>query len=205
MKKWLIIGLLMSFCFSQSLKIDKLRTELYSKEGKNSLKKIELSLELEGDDLLKNEAKILDSTNIVVSGFFYEDLFTELGKLRFKDTLTRFINKKYKLKISSIYILSLRGIEKFDIEELKSFLQDDGNINKETKLTKLEEKKEENKEQNLSINIPKIPPLPNINSLLNEEDKTVDDLDLNILQNLPTNIPPQPIQLKDANLTSPEF
>ncbi|WP_273337251.1 hypothetical protein [Campylobacter avium] len=73
----ILIFLFLSLFFiqAQSLKIEDLRTELYSKEGKNILKKIELSLEFEGENLEQNKLK--DATNTVISSFFYEDIFTK--------------------------------------------------------------------------------------------------------------------------------
>lgn len=108
---------------ASSLEIENLRTDLYSKSGVNVLKKIELSLEFEGENLDLRKSQIIDSINTVISGFFYEDIFTESGKNNFKNTLEKFIAKKYKVKIDEIYILSLSGVEKFDIEEFKKFLQ----------------------------------------------------------------------------------
>lgn len=202
MKKCLLLALLSVFIFAQSVKIENLRTELYSKDAQNSLKKVELSLEFEGANLNANHNKLLDSTNTVISSFFYEDLFTELGKMRFKDTLAKFINKTYQLNVKNIYILSLKGIEKFDLKEFKSFLKDSSN--------EKEEVKKAIKEQNTSIQVPQIPPLPNINTILNESNENVNLDDLNIqniqklqvpqLLNLPSNS--QGIRLKDANLTN---
>lgn len=124
---------------AQNLEIDKLRTDLYSKSGTNILKKIEISLEFQGDDLQENKNKLIDSINTVISGFFYEDIFTEIGKNNFKKTLEKFVDKKYKIKLNDIYILSLSGIEKFDLEEFKRFLQStqaqEENIGEEVKQT----------------------------------------------------------------------
>lgn len=195
MKKWLLFMVLPLFVYA--FKVEKMRTELYSKTGANTLKKVELSLEFEGENLLSNKDKLLDSTNIVISGFFYEDLFTELGKMRFKETLVKFINKKYQLGVKNIYILSLKGVEKFDIEELKAFLEDNFDTKKEVQ--------EIIKEKNLSIEVPKIAPLPSINSILDgaPSDTSVDDINIDSLQvpTLPQSLSPQPIQLKDKNTT----
>lgn len=195
MKKWLLFMVLPLFVYA--FKVEKMRTELYSKTGANTLKKVELSLEFEGENLLSNKDKLLDSTNIVISGFFYEDLFTELGKMRFKETLVKFINKKYQLGVKNIYILSLKGVEKFDIEELKAFLEDNFDTKKEVQ--------EIIKEKNLSIEVPKIAPLPSINSILDgaPNDTSVDDINIDSLQvpTLPQSLSPQPIQLKDKNAT----
>lgn len=108
---------------ASSLEIEDLRTDLYSKSGANVLKKVELSLEFKGENLDSKKNQIIDSVNTVISGFFYEDIFTESGKNNFKRTLEKFMEKKYKLKVDEIYILSLSGVEKFDIEEFKKFLE----------------------------------------------------------------------------------
>ena len=216
MKKWLILGLLMSLCLGESLKIEKLRTELYSKTAANTLKKVEISLEFEGEGVLANQSKVLDATNTVISSFFYEDIFTELGKMRFKEALTKFATKQYAVNVKNIYILSLKGIETFDIDELKSFLED-SETPANTRKRQLKKAFEQNATSLNAPKVPKIPPLPNINALLNNSnsatnallgtpnDLNVDDIDLKSL-NLPDlelvrDILPQAIRLKDGNFT----
>ncbi|MBT0827064.1 hypothetical protein KJQ85_08425, partial [Campylobacter lari] len=56
--------------------------------------------------------------------YFYEDLFTEVGKNNFKETLLKFSNKKYKTQINNIYILRINSVSQFDLEELKRFVKD---------------------------------------------------------------------------------
>ena len=216
MKKWLILGLLMSLCLGESLKIEKLRTELYSKTAANTLKKVEISLEFEGEGVLANQSKVLDATNTVISSFFYEDIFTELGKMRFKEALTKFAAKQYAVNVKNIYILSLKGIETFDIDELKSFLED-SETPANTRKRQLKKAFEQNATSLNAPKVPKIPPLPNINALLNNSnsatnallgtpnDLNIDDIDLKSL-NLPDlelvrDILPQAIRLKDGNFT----
>ena len=193
MRICLLLAFMSVLLFAQNVKIENLRTELYSKTTQGSLKKIELSLEFEGANLSAYQNKLLDSTNIIVASFFYEDLFTELGKMRFKNALSKFINKNYKLDVKNIYILSLKGIEKFDIKELKSFLKDSEQPRK--------------KEQNTSIQVPKIPPLPDIYTLLNDtnENFNLDEINIQNIQKLQVpqllNLPSQELRLKDKNLS----
>lgn len=189
MRTCLLLAFMSVLLFAQNVKIENLRTELYSKTTQGGLKKIELSLEFEGANLSPHQNKLLDSTNIIVASFFYEDLFTELGKMKFKNALSKFINKNYKLNVKNIYILSLKGIEKFDIKELKSFLKDSEQAKK--------------KEQNTSIQVPKISPLPDINTLLNDtnENFNLDELNIQNIQKLQVpqllNSPSQELRLKD--------
>ncbi|TEY03504.1 flagellar basal body-associated FliL family protein [Campylobacter sp. US33a] len=119
----ILLCLFISVLALKALVIENFRTDLYSKSTINALKKIEMTLEFEGQNLEQNSAKIKDSINTVISSFFYEDIFTELGKNKFKETLIKFINKKYKLQIKNIYFISLNGVKEFDLEEFKRFLQ----------------------------------------------------------------------------------
>ncbi|EGK8091035.1 flagellar basal body-associated FliL family protein [Campylobacter lari] len=120
--RWLVI-LFFSFCsiYANSLSIEDFRTDLYSKAGNNTLKKIEMTLDFEGENL--EQKKIIDALNTIVSSYFYEDLFTEVGKNNFKETLLKFSNKKYKTQIKNIYILKINSVAQFDIEELKRFVK----------------------------------------------------------------------------------
>ncbi|EAK0811351.1 MULTISPECIES: flagellar basal body-associated FliL family protein [Campylobacter] len=121
--KWIIALLLMFFnIHASSLSIENFRTDLYSKVGNNTLKKIEMNLDFEGENL--DQKKIIDALNTIVSSYFYEDLFTEVGKNNFKETLLKFSNKKYKTQIKNIYILKINSVAKFDLEEFKCFIND---------------------------------------------------------------------------------
>ncbi|EAI1056469.1 hypothetical protein GFU71_07070 [Campylobacter coli] len=157
MKKIFLLAFLSLSLNAQSLELDKIRTDLYSKSGANVLKKVEISLEFEGEKLKENENKLTDAVNTVISGFFYEDIFTELGKNNFKKTLEKFIDKKYKIKINDIYILSLSRVEKFDLEEFKRFLES----------TEAKEKNvgSEVKKALDNLEIPQAPAVPNISNI----------------------------------------
>ncbi|HEB9325945.1 TPA: flagellar basal body-associated FliL family protein [Campylobacter coli] len=157
MKKIFLLAFLSLSLNAQNLELDKIRTDLYSKSGANVLKKVEISLEFEGEKLKENENKLTDAVNTVISGFFYEDIFTELGKNNFKKTLEKFIDKKYKIKINDIYILSLSGVEKFDLEEFKRFLES----------TEAKEKNvgSEVKKALDNLEIPQAPAVPNISNI----------------------------------------
>lgn len=180
MKKIILIIALPLLVFSQNFRIEGLRTELYSKADKNALKKIELSLELEGQKLQDEQAKILDSINTIISSFFYEDIFTESGKNKFKQILIQFSKKKYKIQIDNIYILSINGVKEFDLKEFKRFVSSlDSNAQKQEDLTKTE--------NNLSIKIPE--PNQLIKPILENIDENKDEEDSSL--NLPI-FPPKP-------------
>lgn len=198
---------------AQNLEIDKIRTDLYSKNGANILKKIEISLEFEGKNLKENEIKIIDAVNTVISGFFYEDIFTEIGKNNFKKTLEKFIDKKYKIKIDDIYILSLSGVEKFDLEEFKRFL--------ESTEAKKKDKSSEIKKALENLEVPQVPKLetqqnvsvPNIPNIEakqieqlfqdeNDKKEDNDEIDINSL-NIPKTTPELEEKIKRDLITNP--
>ena len=181
MTKWLLIGLFPLFVCAESLKIEHLRTEIYSKAAENTLKKIELSLEFEGENLRANENRLLDSTNTVIASFFYEDIFTELGKMRFKEALSKFASSHYGISVKNVFILSLKGIESFDLDELKSFLEDSetpANTRKRQLKKAFKESNSSAKATPAPKNAPlqnfsakqsaQIPPLPNVSALLDD-------------------------------------
>ncbi|EFN2928175.1 hypothetical protein HKV30_001488, partial [Campylobacter lari] len=64
--RWVVI-LFFSFCsiYANSLSIEDFRTDLYSKAGNNTLKKIEMTLDFEGENL--EQKKIIDALNTIVS------------------------------------------------------------------------------------------------------------------------------------------
>lgn len=183
MTKWLLIGLFPLFVCAESLKIEHLRTEIYSKAAENTLKKIELSLEFEGENLRANENRLLDSTNTVIASFFYEDIFTELGKMRFKEALSKFASSHYGISVKNVFILSLKGIESFDLDELKSFLEDSetpANTRKRQLKKAFTESNSSAKATPAPKNAPlqnfgakqstQIPPLPNVSALLDDNE-----------------------------------
>ena len=88
-------------------------------------------------------------------------------------------------------------MQKFDIEELKSFLKD-----YEFKDNKEDEKKDENLKIDENLSIPKIDEIEDVGKILADENEnlSVDEIDPSILEipSLPENIE---LQLKDKNLS----
>jgi len=106
-----------SLLYGELYKIPDFEADLFSKEG-NKLKKIELSIMFDGDNVRTNDYKLLDALNVIISSFYVEDLFTSQGKERFKDLLRKYIMKKYMLDIDFIYILHLTIHEQIDADML---------------------------------------------------------------------------------------
>ncbi len=118
MKKILLLILILCIsAYAELYKVPDFESDIFSKDG-NKLKKIEMSLIFEGQDLKQNDYKLLDALNIVVSSFYLEDLFTSQGKERFKTLLKQYVAKKYMLDIDFIYIIKFNIKQSVDIDTI---------------------------------------------------------------------------------------
>ncbi|MBF7046047.1 flagellar basal body-associated FliL family protein [Campylobacter volucris] len=181
--KWIIFSFIIVVnIFANTLSIENFKTDLYSKTGNNVLKTIELNLEFEGENL--EEKKIIDALNTIISSYFYEDLFTEIGKTNFKETLLKFSNKKYKTQIKNIYLLKVNSVKEFDIEELKKFLQEldskEEKITKSQNLVKEEKSTKEEKPIKEEHNSTKIQDLNTSGEKINSDFNTTIDKEANV-------------------------
>ena len=118
MKKIFALAFAAVMAFAETLNIDNFETDLYSRDAKSSIKKVSVSLRLEGRDVADNEAYVLDALNVVIGSFYVEDLLTSLGKEKCKDKLVKYTAKKHSIDIDEALIISLKTVREPNIEEL---------------------------------------------------------------------------------------
>ena len=123
MKKIFALAFAAVMAFAETLNIDNFETDLYSRDAKSSIKKVSISLRLEGRDVVDNEAYVLDALNVVIGSFYVEDLLTSLGKEKFKDTLAKYTAKKHSVDIDEVLIISFKTVREPNIEELLEALK----------------------------------------------------------------------------------
>ena len=123
MKKIFALAFAAVMAFAETLTVDNFETDLYSRDAKNSIKKVSVSLRLEGRDVADNEAYVLDALNVVIGSFYVEDLLTALGKEKFKETLVKYTAKKHSIDIDEVLIISLKTVREPNIEELLEALK----------------------------------------------------------------------------------
>ncbi len=116
-KIFLSLILMSSLLFGELYKVENFETDIFSKKG-NQLQKVEMTLMFEGENLSKNDYRVLDALNIIVSSFYIEDLFTSRGKERFKALLKTFLMKKYMLDVDFIYIIKIERKPQIDTQSL---------------------------------------------------------------------------------------
>lgn len=103
--------------------------------------------------------------------------------MRFKEALSKFASSHYGISVKNVFILSLKGIESFDLDELKSFLEDSetpANTRKRQLKKAFKESNSSAKATPASQNAPlqnfsakqsvQIPPLPNVSALLDDNE-----------------------------------
>ena len=124
MKKIFALAFAAVMAFAETLSIDGLENDLYSRDKSNSIQKVSVSLRGSGRDVVDNEAYVLDAVNIVIGSFYLEDLLTSLGKEKFKETLVKYAAKKHSVDIDEVLILSLKVMREPKIDELIKALKD---------------------------------------------------------------------------------
>ncbi len=111
---------------ADSVDLIEFENDLFSKYSKN-LKKVAISLHLEGQNLQINSYSIQDSLNIVLSSFYLEDLLTSKGKEEFKEALKKYLKNRHKIRVDSVYILKLTQVDLIpDIDKLIEALKKNG-------------------------------------------------------------------------------
>ena len=118
MKKIFALAFAAVMAFAETLNIDNFETDLYSRDAKSSIKKVSVSLRLEGRDVADNEAYVLDALSVDIGSLYVEDLLTSLSKEKFKDTLVKYTAKKHSIDIDEVLIISLKTVREPNIEEL---------------------------------------------------------------------------------------
>ncbi len=137
-KKILFICLfIQTFALAEVYEVSHFQSDIFSRDG-NKLKKITLSLRIEGRDLKENDYKITDALNIIISSFYLEDLFTSQGKERFKTSLSRYLEKKYSVEADAIYIQKFKIIpHTLEVSDLIEALKAEGCCHKSTAAKKV--------------------------------------------------------------------
>lgn len=119
--------------FGADFEIKNLEVDLYSKTS-SEMKKVSIDLHIFTNEAAKDSA-IKDAINVIVSSFYAQDLMSSKGKEAFKEAIKKYSASKYKIKIDEVYILSLKEIEKIDVDKLAKLLEKHykGITNKEQK------------------------------------------------------------------------
>ena len=148
MKKIFALAFAAVMAFAETLNIDNFETDLYSRDAKSSIKKVSVSLRLEGRDVVDNEAYVLDALNVVVGSFYVEDILTSMGKEKFKELFMKYAAKKHSLDIDDVLILNIKVINNLELSEIIKAIKSqnlcsDPSVNEDV-MTKPEKKKKGN-------------------------------------------------------------
>lgn len=128
MKKAILFFVYLLTLQAQTIKIDHFSTNIFSSISKE-LKRVELSLIVEGRYIEDEKYKVIDATNVIIGSFYVESLATSKGKENFKKLLKEYSAKKYGVDIDEVYILNFQVVENrasFSIDDLIKRLKDEG-------------------------------------------------------------------------------
>jgi len=122
-----IIFLLVSVLFlqAQTLKIEHFRTDIYSSSSKE-LKKIDMSLMIEGRYVEDEKYKVIDALNVVIGSFYVENLATSQGKESFKKLLKEYSAKKHSVDIDDVYIVGFTLVSQPSTDDIINALKKAG-------------------------------------------------------------------------------
>lgn len=100
------------------LQVRDFSTDVYSKSGANSTKKISLDLEIIGRDMDENQAYALDALNVIIGSFYVEDLLTSRGKEKLKSEFIKYAAKKHSIDIDTVLLLGLKVVEDLSLDRV---------------------------------------------------------------------------------------
>ena len=125
MKKYIVFIMLLVSLNAQTLHIDNFTTDIFSSSSKE-LKKISLSMLVEGRYVEDEKYKVIDALNVVVGSFYVENLATSKGKEDLKRLLIEYSAKKNGVDIDTIYITKFELVDKHSIDDIIKALKKEG-------------------------------------------------------------------------------
>ena len=149
--------------FAETLVVDHFKTNVFAKSDKKPVE-ITVGLIFEGNDVKKNEHKVVDTLNIVIGSYFAEDLVTSRGKELLKSTIIVYAKKTHALIIDSVYIKELTVKTNPSTQEIVDAMKKEGMFQQPQQQQSSMPKQQQQQSQQLNL----APPLPK-RSLLPEE------------------------------------
>jgi hypothetical protein len=128
MKKLIILCITILLLQAQTLHVDHFTTDIFSSSSKG-LKKIEMSLIIEGRYVEDENYKVIDALNVIIGSFYVENLATSQGKESLKKLLKEYSAKKHSVDIDDIYIINFETVDKPSANDIVQALKKEGCCN----------------------------------------------------------------------------
>ena len=107
MKKFLLLLVLATLLFADTLPIDHLITTLPQKGHKEPIN-VDISLVLQGRDLAQNRYQLMDVIQTALGQFDADTLLTARGKKALKKAIIQMADNKYGIEIDFVYIQNVQ-------------------------------------------------------------------------------------------------
>ena len=165
MKRFLIAFLFLQVgLFAETVSIDRFKANVFAKADKKPVE-VTIGLVFEGNEVKKNEHKVIDALNIVIGSYFAEDLVTSRCKELLKSTLIAYTKKTHGLSIDSIYIKELTVKTNTTTQEIVEALKKEGVFQQQSSGPKQQQQPSQMQPLNLAPPLPKRSLLPEENSI----------------------------------------
>jgi hypothetical protein len=151
--------------FAETLVLEHFKTNVFAKTDKKPVE-VTVGLVFEGNDVKKNEHKVVDALNIVIGSYFAEDLVTSRGKELLKSTLIAYAKKTHNLVIDSVYIQELTVKTNPTTQEIVDAIKKEGVFQQQQQQQQQNSAPKQQYQSQPQLNL--APPLPK-RSLLPEE------------------------------------
>lgn len=149
--------------FAETLVLEHFKANVFAKSDKKPVE-VTVGLIFEGNEVKRNEHKVVDALNIVIGSYFAEDLVTSRGKELLKSTIIAYAKKTHALVIDSVYIKELTVKTNPTTQEIVEAIKKEGALQQPQQQNAAPKQQQHQQSQQLNL----APPLPK-RSLIPEE------------------------------------
>lgn len=151
--------------FAETLVLEHFKANVFAKSDKKPVE-VTVGLIFEGNEVKRNEHKVVDALNIVIGSYFAEDLVTSRGKELLKSTIIAYTKKTHALVIDSVYIKELTVKTNPTTQEIVDAIKKEGALQpQQQQNTAPKQQHQQSQQLNLAPPLPKRSLIPEENAV----------------------------------------
>lgn len=150
--------------FAETLTLEHFKANVFAKVDKKPVE-VTVGLVFEGNDVKKNEHKVIDALNIVIGSYFAEDLVTSRGKELLKSTIIAYAKKTHNVVIDSVLIQELSVKTNPTTQEIVDAIKKEGVFQQQQQNNAPKQQYQSQPQLNLAPPLPKRSLIPEENAV----------------------------------------
>jgi len=150
--------------FAETLVLEHFKANVFAKSDKKPVE-VTVGLIFEGNEVKRNEHKVVDALNIVIGSYFAEDLVTSRGKELLKSTIIAYTKKTHALVIDSVYIKELTVKTNPTTQEIVEAIKKEGVFQQPQQQNTAPKQHQQSQQLNLAPPLPKRSLIPEENAV----------------------------------------